>query len=87
MKTLFTLLLGSISFTLFSQEVKCDSTLWAKEGTYEIIRIEGSSEAATQKVSLPEETLCTIEKSRKENEIVDLQISPFTIVRIYPKNK
>lgn len=77
----------SIGYTLFSQSVNCDSTLWAKEGTYEIIRIEGSSEATMAKESLSEETLCTIEKSRKENEVVDLQISPFTIVRIYPKNK
>lgn len=86
MKKILTALLIMLSFTLSAQEIKCDSTTWAQAGTYEIIRIEGTSEATLPKEVLSEDTLCTIEKSRKLNEIVELQISAFTIVRIYPKN-
>ena len=74
--------------TIFAQEISCDSTTWAKPGTYEIIHIEGSTESVRLPVeTLANDVLCTIEQSRKLNDTVDLQINPFILIRIYPKNR
>ncbi len=59
----------------------CDSTNWAKEGTYDIIPLTKMHEVFTTEI------LCLIESNRKEFESVDLHISPLTIIRIYPKKK
>lgn len=73
-------LLGVI--TLRSQtSTVCDSTAWAKEGTYEIIPLTKVIEVFTTDV------LCVIEANRKEFESFDLQISPMTIIRIHPRKK
>ena len=105
MKTLYLTLIFSFSFILskagFSKNSfdemsttissgECDSTKWAKEGTYEILEVEGSterSELTKPTTLLTPETLCTIESSRKEQEFVNLQISPYTIIRIFPRVK
>jgi hypothetical protein len=72
------ILLASMSLR---SQVACDSSNWAKEGTYEIVSLTKDKEVFTT------DLLCQIETSRKDYEIFELQISPITIVRIYPRKK
>lgn len=82
MKKLFVFLALLPVFTLKSQTSPvCDSTTWAKEGTYEIIPLSKVKEVFTT------DLLCVIEANRKELESFDLQISPITIIRIHPRKK
>jgi len=83
MKNFLLILFFSLIFSAgFSQSTNiCDSTSMAKEGTYEIIRLSKEEEVFTKDI------LCLIEKSRHQFEIVNLQISSYTTIRIYPKQK
>lgn len=64
----------------------CDSTNWAKPGTYEVISIPGSTEGlSTFNFSIPTATLCEIEKMRKEDKIVEYKLNYCTMIKIYPK--
>jgi len=86
-KIILLISLSILNINLYAQQV-CDSTNWAKSGTYEIIHIEGSTEEIIPPIEiLSNETLCMIEQNRQLNDIIDLQISPFTIIRIFPKNR
>jgi hypothetical protein len=83
--------LGLLAITLFfsnvifSQSTVCDSTHWAKPGTYEIVTIQGSTEATSiSKVTIPNTTLCEIESMRKQNQIVEYKLNYCTLIRIYP---
>lgn len=78
------ILLNLIPFIAFSQ---CDSTMWAKEGTYELIKIQTSTEAdlSATSIFLTQEQLCLIEASRKNNHFVYLDLDLYTRVKIYPK--
>ncbi|MCD6018053.1 MAG: hypothetical protein K0S53_1174 [Bacteroidetes bacterium] len=78
----FVLVLSKVSIS----QNTCDSTLWAKPGTYEIVTIPGTVEgSSTAKFSIPDNALCEIEKMRKENKIVEYQLNYCTMIRIYPK--
>lgn len=87
-KKIFLLIAISISGTMFSQSVVCDSSNWAKVGTYEIVTIPGSSEAEqSSAVSLPSAVLCEIEQMRKDNKTVEYVLNQSILIRIYPKNQ
>lgn len=78
-KVVFSLALLT-AFTLKSQTTSvCDSTNWAKEGTYDVIPLSKVIEVFTT------ETLCVIETNRKDFETVELLISPLTMIRIHPR--
>jgi hypothetical protein len=57
----------------------CDSSKWAKEGTYEIIQLSKVKELLTTDV------LCLIESNRRVSEYNEIQLSPYTKIKIYPK--
>lgn len=64
----------------------CDSTSWAKSGTYEIVIIPNSVESASiSKVSIPNSVLCEIETMRKDNKVVEYALNNCTLIRIYPR--
>lgn len=64
----------------------CDSTNWAKPGTYEIVIIPNSVESSSiSKVSIPNSVLCEIETMRKDNKVVEYALNNCTLIRIYPR--
>jgi hypothetical protein len=68
---------------VFSQ---CDSTQWAAENSYQLIRNEESSESKSiSKTLLTSEQLCLIESSRKDHQIVIIDLDAYTRVRIFPR--
>lgn len=88
MKKILTISLILIGFNCIAQtdSTICDSTKWAKEGTYEVIIIPESVEGTNRPSEIiTGEILCTIEGSRHPINIIEIQISPYTIVRVYPK--
>lgn len=65
----------------------CDSTNWAKPGTYEVINVPGSYETSIlPKLNINSELLCLIERKRENFKVVNYQYSPDILIRIYPKN-
>lgn len=69
-------------------KITCDSTQWAQPGTYEIIVITGATEGSPlnrgQEI-LTSDQLCLIESSRHQTQIIELQLSPYTKAKIFPK--
>jgi hypothetical protein len=75
-----------ISNVILSQTAVCDSTNWAKPGTYEVLTIPGSTESAqTSKLPLTNDMLCLIESMRDQNNIVSYQFNYCTLIKIFPK--
>lgn len=72
-------------FALVSAQ--CDSTNWAKEGTYQLIKISGSVEMKGEypKTPLTNDQLCLIESLREENEFTFYQLDAYTRIRIFPR--
>jgi hypothetical protein len=83
MKKLFllTAFIAFLSFNSFAQTPPCDSTGWAREGTYEFIRLEKVEEVFFNDI------LCWIETQRHEVKVVEITLSPYTIVRIFPRSE
>lgn len=80
---IFILIFTGLSAVGFSQ---CDSTQWAKENTYQLIRVNESSESkSVSKTPLTSDQLCFIETSRKDHQIVIIELDAFTRVRIFPR--
>lgn len=87
----------NVSFLLFffcfavqskAQSGNCDSTKWAKEGTYKIIIVPGTTEGNVLPVTtLPCEVLCQIEGMRKNDRTVDFNYNNCTVIRIYPRKQ
>ena len=73
--------------SLSAQTSYCDSSQWAKKGTYEIVTIPGTVEAGSvPNFLIPNTTLCEIEKMRKKTETVEYKLNYCTLIRIYPKD-
>ena len=84
---LFMIFVMNLVYGKLSSQVSCDSTNWAKPGTYEIINIPGSYENSTlPKLNINSEFLCLIESKRESTKIVNYQYSPTVLIKIYPKN-
>ncbi|MFN3918362.1 MAG: hypothetical protein ACK4K0_11585 [Flavobacteriales bacterium] len=77
--------LGILLNYSFSFASSCDSTTWAKSGTYEVRIIENSVESTDVKPrKLSTEELCMIEENRDVNDVVILRLDSFTEVKIFP---
>lgn len=85
MRYIVTLFLFFSLFTFVSAQ--CDSTQWAKEGTYQLIKIKGSVEITNEypKTPLTNDQLCLIESLRDEHEFVFYQLDAYTRIRIFPR--
>lgn len=66
---------------------QCDSTQWAKEGTFQVIKINGTVEVANEfpKTPLTNNQLCIIESLRDEHQFVFYQLDSYTRIRIFPR--
>lgn len=83
MKRFFTLaaFLVFFSFSSSAQTTPCDSTTWAKEGTYELIKLDKIEEVFLT------DFLCWVESQRDELNVVEITLSPYTMIRIFPKSE
>lgn len=84
MKYLIVLIISIlIQESVFSQ---CDSTQWAQPGTYELVRINKSTEATfISRTPLTSDQLCLIESSRNDYHFAFIDLDLYTRVKIYPK--
>lgn len=62
----------------------CDSTNWAKEGTYVLIKTRPSEVVSISKDFISTDGLCYIESKRMVNDTVIVFIESYKVI-IYPK--
>jgi hypothetical protein len=73
----------SLSSILSAQ---CDSTKWASEGTYVLIKTNANSEAnSITRTPLTSDQLCLIESSRNDFYFAFITLDANTRVKIYPR--
>lgn len=83
MKKAFFLIAFALSMPNVS-DAQCDSTRWAREGTYEVYIVPGTVESSdVQPRILSGEERCLVESSRNLTTTVILRLDPYTEVRIY----
>ncbi len=71
-------------FFIENSNAQCDSTKWAKDGTYEVYIIPGSVESSdVQPRVLSGEEKCMVETNRHLTNVVIMQLDLFTEVKIY----
>jgi hypothetical protein len=85
MKRITFLFIALLSLKSWSQ---CDSTKWAKPGTYQIVPISQSVESvqANVQIQLSSDDLCTIESKRDNNNTVEWVWNDAYLIRIHPRN-
>lgn len=80
------ILSGGLAFGQSNSD--CDSTKWAKEGTYLVRIVEGSVESTdVRHRELTSDEKCFIEKNRHLTNDVVFRFDLYTEVIIYSKNK
>lgn len=89
MKNLMVVLLILSGGLAFGQSNStCDSTMWAKEGTYLVSLVEGSVESTDVRPRvLTNDEKCFVEQNRHLTNDVVFRFDLYTEVTIYSKNK
>lgn len=85
---IFSSTLFCFAFQAKSQSNNCDSTKWAKEGTYKVIVVPGSTECnVLSSTVLPAEVLCQIEGMRKDDQTIDFKYNSSTVIRVFARKQ
>jgi len=84
MRTIFFFI--AFVFIPFLANAQCDSTQWAKDGSYELVKVKSNSEANTiSRTPLTSDQLCLIESSRSDYYFAYIDLDANTRIKIYPR--